>query len=101
MNGYSVFNVHVGMNPTLTYRTVLAKKRNTHFEKNKKIFSEEQKKPADRSQRASLHPNIHFSTLKKGKKNKRSTTMQSQTSIKHLWYAIGICTFPDPSMERK
>ena len=68
MNGYLVFNVHAGINPTLTYRTVLAQKRNTHFEKIKKIFSEEQKKPADRSQRASLHPNIHFSTLKKGKK---------------------------------
>ena len=38
MNGYLVFNVHVGINPTLTYRTVLAQKRNTHFEKIKKIF---------------------------------------------------------------
>ena len=46
MNGYSVFNVHVGMNPTLTYRTVLAQKRNTHFEKNKKIF--EKRKTARR-----------------------------------------------------
>ena len=68
MNGYSVFNVHVGINPTLTYRTVLAQKRNTHFEKNKKIFSEEQKKPADRSQRASIHPYIHFITQKWAKK---------------------------------
>ena len=39
MNGYSVFNVHVGMNPTLTYRTVLAKKRNTYFEKIKYFFA--------------------------------------------------------------
>ena len=70
------------------------------FWKKWKKFFEERKKPADYSQRASLHPNIHFSTLKRAK-NKRSTTMQSQTSCKHLWYAIGICTFPDPSMERK
>ena len=68
MNGYSVFNVHVGINPTLTYRTVLAQKRNTHFEKNQKNFSKSEKKPADRSQRASLHSNIHFSTLKRAKK---------------------------------
>ena len=67
MNGYSVFNVHVGINPTLTYRTVLAQNETPILKKLKKFF-EERKKPADRSQRASLHPNIHFSTLKKAKK---------------------------------
>ena len=45
MNGYSVFNVHVGINPTLTYRTVLAQKRNTHFEKNEKNFLKREKSP--------------------------------------------------------
>ena len=45
MNGYLVFNVHVGINPTLTYRTVLAQKRNTHFEKNEKNFLKREKSP--------------------------------------------------------
>ena len=45
MNGYLVFNVHVGISPTLTYRTVLAQKRNTHFEKNEKNFLKREKSP--------------------------------------------------------
>jgi len=34
-----------GLNPTLTYRTVLGKKRNTKIEKNHKIFLENKKSP--------------------------------------------------------
>ena len=68
MNGYSVFNVHVGINPTLTYRTVLAQKRNTHFEKNKKNFSEEQKSPP--TVVSELHYTLIFTSvpLKRAKK---------------------------------
>ena len=76
MNGYSVFNVHVGMNPTLTYRTVLAKKRNTHFEKIKKIFQ----KTKNSSLTAVNEPqyiHIFTSSPRNGQKNKRSTTIQS------------------------
>ena len=68
MNGYLVFNVHAGINPTLTYRTVLAQKRNTHFEKNKKIFSEEQKSPP--TVVSELHYTLIFTSvpLKRAKK---------------------------------
>ena len=68
MNGYSVFNVHVGINPTLTYRTVLAQKRNTHFEKNLKNFSEEQKSPP--TVVSELHYTLIFTSvpLKRAKK---------------------------------
>ena len=76
MNGYSVFNVHVGMNPTLTYRTVLAKKRNTHFEKNKKNFM--RNKNSSMTVVNELQYIYIFTSLPgNGQKNKRSTTIQS------------------------
>ena len=68
MNGYSVFNVHVGINPTLTYRTVLAQKRNTHFEKIKKIFLRSKKSPP--TVVSELHYTLIFTSvpLKRAKK---------------------------------
>jgi hypothetical protein len=48
LNVYSVFNVQRGIRPTLTYRTVLGKKRNTKIEKIKKIFSALKNKKAHR-----------------------------------------------------
>ena len=60
MNVYSIVNVQRGLNPTFTYRTVLAKKRNTKIEKIQKCFRAI-KKPAELNRRAHVQ-------IKMGKK---------------------------------
>ena len=50
-----------GLNPTLTYRTVLGKKRNTKNKKIKKIFAVKTKSPPAKSRWAEIH---YFDVLK-------------------------------------
>ena len=61
------------MNPTLTYRTVLAKKRNTKFEKNQKNFLDIKKARLTTGKTSDMHQ----IRLKKGKKIEAYDFLQS------------------------
>ena len=78
LNVYSVFKVRRGICPTLTYRTLLGKKRNTKNEKNQKKFLDIKAKA---HRQKSRWAEIHYSDVLKAKKDLQLFSRRSSSDL--------------------